>query len=135
MILCFRSSPSSARWYAYLTSKAGVAYGPISLAWTNEICGGDAEERAIVIGVMNSLGYAFNAFVPLLTFPATDAPFFTKGFIFVTVLIGVGWFGSTGLASLLVRRDIKKSLCQEHLDMRPTETDENGRGVGAVLNV
>jgi ACS family pantothenate transporter-like MFS transporter len=52
------------------------------MSWANEICGADAEERAIVIGVMNSVGYAFNAFVPLLTYPQVDAPKFRKGFIY-----------------------------------------------------
>lgn len=52
--------------------------------WANEICGGDAEERSIVLGVMNSLGYAFNAWLPVLTYPAVDSPTFRKGFIFTT---------------------------------------------------
>ncbi len=32
----------------------------------NEICGADAEERALVIGTMNAVAYAFNAWLPLL---------------------------------------------------------------------
>jgi ACS family pantothenate transporter-like MFS transporter len=33
-------------------------------AWVNEICHDDAEERAIVIGVAQTLGQAFIAWVP-----------------------------------------------------------------------
>lgn len=73
-----------------------MPYGPLSMAWANEICGADAEERAVVIGIMNSVGYAFNAWVPLLTFPAGEAPRFAKGFAFSVLAFGVqgvvtGW--------------------------------------------
>jgi MFS transporter, ACS family, pantothenate transporter len=65
------------------------------LTWTNEIVGGDAEERAVVIGVMNALGYAFNAWVPVLTYPQTDAPRFSTGWkwscVAFTLQIIVTW--------------------------------------------
>lgn len=54
------------------------------MSWANEICSGDAEERAMVLGIMNAGGYAFNAWLPLLTYPAKDAPKFRKGFIWST---------------------------------------------------
>lgn len=52
----------------------------------SEICSADAEERAIVLGIMNAFGYAVNAWLPYLVFPAVDAPEFHKGFIFSTVM-------------------------------------------------
>lgn len=33
----------------------------------SEICGADAEERSIVLGLMNAIGYAFNAWLPYLS--------------------------------------------------------------------
>lgn len=54
------------------------------MSWANEICGSDAEERAIVLGIMNATGYAFNAWLPLLTYPTVDAPRFKKGFTYST---------------------------------------------------
>lgn len=53
-----------------------------SLFFHSEICSADAEERAIVLGIMNALGYAVNAWLPYLVFPAVDAPEFHKGFVF-----------------------------------------------------
>lgn len=50
----------------------------------SETCGGDAEERTIVLGLMNALDYAFNAWLLLLTYPQVDSPRFSKGFIFST---------------------------------------------------
>jgi ACS family pantothenate transporter-like MFS transporter len=82
LCLAIWSIPTGLKWFAFFLQKASVPYGPLSMSWANEICGADAEERAIVIGVMNSMGYAFNAFVPLLTYPQVDAPKFRKGFIY-----------------------------------------------------
>lgn len=52
----------------------------------SEICSADAEERAIVLGIMNALGYAVNAWLPYLVFPAVDAPEFHKGFVFSSLM-------------------------------------------------
>lgn len=56
------------------------------MSWANEICNNDAEERAIVIGIMNSVAYAFNAWLPIVVFPAKEAPRFKKGFIYSTIM-------------------------------------------------
>lgn len=79
------------------------------MSWANEICGGDAEERALVLGIMNASGYAFNAWLPLLTYPAKQAPRFKKGFTFSTVAF-VAQFGITGLVAWLWRREKKGKL-------------------------
>jgi len=77
------------------------------MSWANEICSGDAEERAIVLGLMNAAGYAFNAWLPLLTYPQVDSPRFKKGFIYSTVIF-IAQFGITGLVAWLQRREIRK---------------------------
>jgi ACS family pantothenate transporter-like MFS transporter len=75
------------------------------MSWANEICSSDAEERALVLGIMNSMGYAFNAWLPLLTYPAKEAPRFKKGFIWTT-LAYVAQFGITGLVAWLQKREM-----------------------------
>jgi ACS family pantothenate transporter-like MFS transporter len=74
------------------------------MSWANEICGGDAEERALVLGVMNASGYAFGIWVPYLTYPFRDAPEFRKRFRF-SVLAFLVQFGMTGLVAWLWRRE------------------------------
>lgn len=74
------------------------------MSWANEICSSDAEERALVLGIMNSMGYAFNAWLPLLTYPAKEAPRFKRGFIWTTAAY-VAQFGITGLVAWLQRRE------------------------------
>ncbi|KKY21995.1 putative pantothenate transporter liz1 [Phaeomoniella chlamydospora] len=84
LLLVIWSIPIGLKWFAYFIARVAVPFGPLAMSWANEICGGDAEERAIVIGVMNSLGYAFNAWVPLLTYPQVEGPKFRRGFAFST---------------------------------------------------
>lgn len=73
----------------------------------SEICSTDAEERAIVLGIMNAFGYAVNAWLPLLVFPAVDAPQFHKGFIFSSVMYVVQ-AGTTWLVWWMYRRDLRQ---------------------------
>lgn len=107
LLLAIWSIPNGLKWFAFLLQRAAVPYGPLSMSWANEICGADAEERAIVIGIMNSLGYAFNAFVPLLTYPQVDAPRFRKGFIYTTVAFGAQAVITASVATMQ-RRDRKR---------------------------
>ncbi|KAJ4301621.1 hypothetical protein N0V90_003714 [Kalmusia sp. IMI 367209] len=97
LCLAIWTIPKGLKWTAFFLQRASVPYGPLSMSWANEICGSDAEERAIVIGIMNSMGYAFNAWVPLLTYPQVDSPKFRKGFIF-----SVGTFVAQGIITALV---------------------------------
>lgn len=85
LFLAIWNIPTGLKWFSFIMSRAAVAYGPLSMSWANEICGSDAEERAVVLGIMNAAGYAFNAWLPLLTYPVVDSPRFSKGFIYTTV--------------------------------------------------
>lgn len=118
LCLAIWTIPSGLKWTAFFLQRASVPYGPLSMSWANEICGADAEERAIVIGIMNSMGYAFNAWVPLLTYPQLDSPTFRKGYIY-TVCAFVAQGLITGLIAYLQKRDAKK-LAKE------TTADEEG---------
>ncbi|KAI9046447.1 hypothetical protein LZ554_009196 [Drepanopeziza brunnea f. sp. 'monogermtubi'] len=99
LLLAIWSIPNALKYFAYFISRASIAFGPLAMSWANEICGADAEERAIVLGVMNASGYAVNAWLPVLTYPVDEGPRFKKGFTFsvaamvvqVTVMGGVWW--------------------------------------------
>ncbi|OTA82932.1 hypothetical protein M434DRAFT_378757 [Hypoxylon sp. CO27-5] len=107
LVLAIWNIPDGLKWFAFLLQRAAVPYGPLSMSWANEICGADAEERAIVIGIMNSMGYAFNAWVPLLTFPQVDSPRFRKGFIFSTAAFGAQAI-ITAIVAFMYKRDQKR---------------------------
>ncbi|CAO2653792.1 Nn.00g032030.m01.CDS01 [Neocucurbitaria sp. VM-36] len=115
LCLAIWTIPSGLKWTAFFLQRASVPYGPLSMSWANEICSADAEERAIVIGIMNSMGYAFNAWVPLLTYPQVDAPNFRKGFIY-TCCAFVAQGIITGLVAFMQKRDVKKKEKEAGLD-------------------
>ena len=115
LLLAIWSIPIGLKWFAYFAGRAAVAFGPLSMTWANEICSADAEERALVLGMMNSLAYAFNAWLPLLTYPVKEAPRFKTGFIFSTCAFVV-LFGITGLVSMLRRRESQKEQRSGHGD-------------------
>lgn len=118
VVLAIWTVPDGLKWFSFEMFRAYVPYGPISMAWAkyvflpslpshalfhlspfsyavtdfspnSEICSADAEERSIVLGLMNAFGYAINAWLPYLVFPAVDAPEFHKGFIFTSVMFCV----------------------------------------------
>lgn len=109
IVLAIWRIPSGLKWAAYVVYKISVPYGPLAMSWANEICGGDAEERSIVLGLMNSFGYAFNAWLPVLTYPAVDGPIFRKGFIFTSAAF-VAQLGITWLVWLMQKRELRKKL-------------------------
>ncbi|KAI1205393.1 MFS general substrate transporter [Annulohypoxylon truncatum] len=123
LLLAIWNIPDGLKWFAFLIQKASVPYGPLSMSWANEICGSDAEERAIVIGIMNAMGYAFNAWVPLLTYPQVDSPMFRKGFIFSTVAFGAQAI-ITAVVAFMYKRDQRKG--KVHSNDAPEIGDEAG---------
>ncbi|KAI2604680.1 MFS general substrate transporter [Hypoxylon sp. NC1633] len=131
LVLAIWNIPDGLKWFAFLLQRASVPYGPLSMSWANEICGADAEERAIVIGIMNSLGYAFFAWVPLLTYPQLDSPMFRKGFIFSTAAF-VAQAVITATVAYMYKRDQKrnKSLRRD----APGIGDEEGVLVSPILD-
>jgi len=104
LCLAIWNIPSGLIWFSFFVARIAVPYGPLAMSWANEICGGDAEERALVLGIMNASGYAFSTWLPLLTYPVLDAPTFRKGFTFSTAAY-VAQFGITALVAYLWRRE------------------------------
>ena len=109
LLLAIWTIPLGLKWLAFFMLRIGYAYGPLSMTWANEICGDDAEERALVLGIMNSAAYAINAWLPVLTYPAKEAPRFKHGFIFSTALCLV-LIGITQAVGYLQRRDNKRRV-------------------------
>lgn len=111
-------------WFAYFIGRIAISYGPLAMSWANEICSGDAEERAIVLGLMNAAAYAVQSWLPLLTYPQLDSPRFRRGFVYSTVVFGVQ-FGVTGLVAWL---QVKERAQEEEV----MEVDA-GSGGGEIL--
>ncbi|GAA6028337.1 hypothetical protein JCM8097_006983 [Rhodosporidiobolus ruineniae] len=61
----------TAHWFLYYTSQAAAASGGLMFAWASEVVSHDAEERGLVVGLMNNferLRSFLTVLVPVLTF-------------------------------------------------------------------
>lgn len=97
------------------------------ISWLNEYLSSWPDERALVLGVAQTMGATFNAWLPLLIFnTGKQAPVFQKGFIVCTVvsvcqvggIVGMWWLSSRGRAL----RDVSDKKDNE-------ETEESGSEV------
>ena len=71
----------------------------------NEACAGDSLERRFILGTTNSVAYAFNAWIPLLSYDTRYAPRFLVGNS-VTVGLIICAAMTLTLAIFLQRRDL-----------------------------
>ncbi|KAG4440097.1 hypothetical protein IFR05_004440 [Cadophora sp. M221] len=108
LLLAIWDIPNTLKYIAYFIGRGSVGFGPLAMSWANEICGADAEERAIVLGVMNASGYAVNTWLPVLTYPIKDASRFKKGFRFSAVAMVAQVVVMGGVWALKRREDERR---------------------------
>jgi len=78
-------------------------------SFLNETFSPFADARALILGLAQTMGATFNAWVPLLIFnTGTQAPLFKKGFTTVACLAGAQAIGVVAL-SFLGKRIIQKT--------------------------
>ncbi|TVY56655.1 Pantothenate transporter liz1 [Lachnellula cervina] len=113
MIVVVSDAGYGATFFGYLINAASWGMWPVTYAWVNEICHKDAEERAIVIGVAQTFGQAFIAWVPVVILNTGKyAPKFTLGFTVMSV-ISVGEFAMIFVILYFVTRDERKQGLRE----------------------
>jgi ACS family pantothenate transporter-like MFS transporter len=96
--------PFGLKWASYYLTGFAPGSGPIFLTMVNEICADDTLERKFILGTTNSVAYAFNAWIPLVTYNTTKAPRFLVGNSVTVALIVCATLTLT-LALFLQRRD------------------------------
>ncbi|KAH8690694.1 putative pantothenate transporter [Talaromyces proteolyticus] len=106
--------PFGLKWASYYLTGFAQGSGPVFLTMVNEVCAGDSLERKIILGSTNSIAqsstvanrnsYAFNAWIPLLSYNTTYAPRFLVGNSITVGLIVCAALTLT-LALYLQRRD------------------------------
>ncbi|ROV93642.1 hypothetical protein VMCG_08106 [Cytospora schulzeri] len=96
--------PFGLKWASYYLTGFAPGSGPVFLTMVNEQCAGDSLERKFILGTTNAVAYAFNAWIPLLTYNTTYAPRFLVGNSTTVGLIVCAAMTLT-LAVFLQRRD------------------------------
>ncbi|KAK0108510.1 MFS transporter (Seo1), variant 2 [Cadophora gregata] len=80
VVLAIWNVPVGLKYFAFFLSGTPDAIAAIIYAWANEICAGNAEERALVISSMNTVGNTFGAWLPLFVWKTVDAPRYLIGY-------------------------------------------------------
>ena len=80
IVLAIWNVPDGLKFFAFFLSGTADAIAAIIYSWANEICAADAEERAIVIAAMNTVGNTFGAWIPLFVWKTTDASRYLIGY-------------------------------------------------------
>ncbi|KAI5305529.1 hypothetical protein KEM56_004152 [Ascosphaera pollenicola] len=85
--------PVGLKYFSYFLAGTADGIAAVLYSWANEICSRDAEERALTISAMNTVGNAFGAWIPLFVWKTTDAPRY---------YIGYNWAIALDVAMVLV---------------------------------
>ncbi|KAL2836852.1 major facilitator superfamily domain-containing protein [Aspergillus pseudodeflectus] len=100
--------PFGLKWASYYLTGFAQGSGPVFLTMVNEVCAGDSLERKIILGSTNSISYAFNAWIPLISYNTNYAPRFLVG---NSVTVGLIVCAASTLAGAvwLERRDKREN--------------------------
>lgn len=86
IVLAVWSAPDGLKFFAFFLAGTADAIAAIIYSWANEICADNAEERAVVIAAMNTIGNTFGAWIPLFVWKTTDAPRYLIGYSWTVAL-------------------------------------------------
>jgi ACS family pantothenate transporter-like MFS transporter len=89
---------------AFLLSFATSCNESLFVAWIGETCKEDPTERAVVVAWVVALIYAGNAGLPLVLWPATEAPEYKYGYKVAAGFCGVSIVGVLGYRFLRSRK-------------------------------
>lgn len=89
---------------AFLLSFATSCNESLFLAWIGETCKEDPTERAVVVAWVVALIYAGNAGLPLVLWPATEAPEYKYGYKVAAGFCGISIIGVLGYRFLRSRK-------------------------------
>ncbi|KAJ6129639.1 hypothetical protein N7512_002419 [Penicillium capsulatum] len=86
IVLAIWNVPVGLKFFAFFLSGTADGIAAIIYAWANEICAHSAEERAVVISAMNTIGNTFGAWIPLFAWKTVDAPRYLIGYSWTIAL-------------------------------------------------
>jgi MFS transporter, ACS family, pantothenate transporter len=108
MVIVAAGPGYGATFFGYLINAASWGFWPVLYAWAIELMHEDMEERAIVIGVAQTFGQAFIAWVPVLILDVGKyAPRFHMGFSIMSG-ISVLEFASIFLIRYFAKKEAAK---------------------------
>jgi ACS family pantothenate transporter-like MFS transporter len=96
ILLLIPTLPTSGVFFAFYLSGTSYIANPILYGWASVICqrGGDDAARSVILYVMSMAQSILYTFWGIALYPATDAPYWKKGYITMIVVV-LAFFGAT----------------------------------------
>ncbi|RDW22826.1 major facilitator superfamily domain-containing protein [Yarrowia lipolytica] len=93
VILAVWYVPESAKWLAWCTSYFALSMSASLYSWINDICRHNAQERAIILLLVNTVAQTCQTWTSVLVFKTVESPRFLKGYCFCAafslILVGM----------------------------------------------
>ncbi|OCF31066.1 hypothetical protein I316_07337 [Kwoniella heveanensis BCC8398] len=116
----------SGHFALYYLSGAGTNVAGIYFAWINEICGTDAEKRALILAMSNDASFVLQSIVPNFVWKQTDYPKATKG-LWYTAGLSIFLMFIIATIRYLQNRDRELAIRAANVEKIGAQTD-NGAG-------
>ncbi|KAH3976472.1 hypothetical protein HBH98_159890 [Parastagonospora nodorum] len=118
VMLLVPSLPTGGVFFAFYLSGTSYIVNPIIYGWASVICQrtGDDAARSVILYIMSMVQSILYTFWGIALYPATDAPYWKKGYIAMIVVV-FAFFGATGAVNWLDKRS--KAIVAER------DTDED----------
>uniref|UniRef100_A0A093V4C8 Pantothenate transporter liz1 n=2 Tax=Talaromyces marneffei PM1 TaxID=1077442 RepID=A0A093V4C8_TALMA len=148
-IICYVSLaiwdiPAWWKWTCLISAGASFGLSGLCMAWANEVCGNDSEERAITIAAMNEIAYILQIWLPLLVWQQVDAPRYFKGYVTVSAMSVIFITMCFVVRNLHNKESSAARIAQEHTTQsciqlqqqheRMVEGEKNGSGSNIQLS-
>lgn len=86
IILAIWNVPESAKWFAWCTSYFSISMSASLYSWINDICRHNAQERAIILLLVNTMAQTFSTWTSVVVFKTVESPRYLKGYCFTASL-------------------------------------------------
>lgn len=103
---------------------------PIVVSWTHEVCSRDAEERAIVVASLNSIGVAQGTWWNQVFVKTTSAPRFKLGYR-AGLGVAIAMTAWLPVVEFFHRRQMKKEAMEGVEDLDRRDSSSQGSVMGA----
>ncbi|KAF1851096.1 MFS general substrate transporter [Cucurbitaria berberidis CBS 394.84] len=126
ILLLLPNLSTAGTFFAFYLSGTSYIVNPILYGWANVICqrGGDDAARSLILYIMSLVQSVLYTFWGIALYPATDAPYWKKGYITMIVVV-VAFFGATAAVQWLDRRSQRVNIEAEE---RVSNVDERPQG-------
>ncbi|CBY00934.1 similar to pantothenate transporter [Plenodomus lingam JN3] len=128
IMLLVPTLPTAGVFFAFYLSGTSYIVNPIIYGWASVICqrGGDDASRSVILYVMSMVQSILYTFWGIAFYPATDAPYWKKGYITMIVVV-FAFFGATAAVQWLDRRSRKLSDVSDDDDLIAPEATSSCR--------